>query len=57
MIVRESGVEAILLSNTAECVRFVTDLLKERNGALDVHTTIKKTPLVCRDFLHELTSG
>jgi hypothetical protein len=41
------GVEGILRADAEGVVRFVTSLLKERNGALDETWTGKVTPMVC----------
>jgi hypothetical protein len=41
------GVEGILRADAEGVVRFVTSLLKERNGALDENWTGKVTPMVC----------
>lgn len=40
------GIEGIIRADSEGCVRFVTSLLKERNGLLDARWTGKVTPMV-----------
>jgi hypothetical protein len=40
------GVEGVLRADAEGCIRFLSGLLKERNGVLDEKWTGKVTPLV-----------